>query len=97
MEAMKLWRKSRFSESHANSFVNGRMGAIYAIAFGLRPSRLTLGKVMQASLSSRLIGAFAMLAAFSLVSCSSDHNTDTYEATELGGTWQKVYDEGIAR
>ena len=40
--------------------------------------------------------AFAMLAAFSLASCSSDDDTDTYEATELSGTWQKVYDEGIA-
>ena len=40
--------------------------------------------------------AFAMLAAFSLASCSSDDDTDTYEAIELSGTWQKVYDEGIA-
>ena len=40
--------------------------------------------------------AFAMLAAFSLVSCSSDDDNDVYEATELGGTWQKVYDEGVA-
>ena len=35
--------------------------------------------------------AFAMLAAFSLASCSSDDDNDVYEATELGGTWQKVY------
>ena len=28
---MKIWRKSRLSESHANSFANGRMGAIYVI------------------------------------------------------------------
>ena len=34
---------------------------------------------------------FLMLAAFSLASCSSDDDTDTYEATELSGTWQKVY------
>ncbi len=39
---------------------------------------------------------FALLAAFSLASCSSDDDTDTYEAIELSGTWQKVYDEGIA-
>ena len=37
-----------------------------------------------------------MLAAFSLASCSSDDDNDVYEATELGGTWQKVYDEGVA-
>ena len=40
--------------------------------------------------------AFVMLAAFSLASCSSDDDNDVYEATELGGTWQKVYDEGVA-
>ena len=40
--------------------------------------------------------AFAMLAAFSLASCSSDDDTDVYEAAELSGMWQKVYDEGIA-
>ena len=33
METMKLWKKSRLSESHANSFANGRTGAIYVIAF----------------------------------------------------------------
>ena len=44
----------------------------WKIAFGLWPSHLTLGKVMQASLSSRLIGALTMLAAFSLASCSLD-------------------------
>ena len=33
METMKLWKKSRLSESHANSFANGRTGAIYIIAF----------------------------------------------------------------
>jgi len=36
-----------------------------------------------------------MLAVFSLASCSSD-DSNVYEAAELGGTWQKVYDEGIA-
>ena len=51
MRTMKIWRKSRLSESQANSFANGRTGAIYAIAF-------------------------AMLAAISLASCSSD---DDYE------------------
>ena len=32
----------------------------------------------------------------SLASCSSDDDTDIYVATELSGTWQKVYDEGVA-
>lgn len=40
--------------------------------------------------------AFAMLAVFSLASCSSDDDTDIYVATELSGTWQKVYDDGVA-
>ena len=41
--------------------------------------------------------AFVMLAALlSLASCSSDDDSNVYEAAELGGTWQKVYDEGIA-
>ena len=35
--------------------------------------------------------AFVMLAAFSLASCSSDDDSNVYEAAELGGTWQKVY------
>ena len=33
MKTMKIWRKSRLSESHANSFANGRTRAIYAIMF----------------------------------------------------------------
>ena len=33
MKTMKLWRKSRLSECHANSFANGRTGTIYVIAF----------------------------------------------------------------
>ena len=33
MKTMKLWRKSRLSKCHANSFANGRTGAIYVIAF----------------------------------------------------------------
>jgi len=33
MKTLKIWRKSRLSESHANSFAYGRMGAIYAITF----------------------------------------------------------------
>ena len=37
-----------------------------------------------------------MTAAFSLASCSSGDDTDIYVATELSGTWQKVYDEGVA-
>jgi len=37
------------------------------------------------------------LAAFSLASCSSDDDTDTYETTKLSGTWQKVYDTTVYR
>ena len=33
MRMINLWRKSRFSESHANSLANSRAKAIYAIAF----------------------------------------------------------------
>ena len=33
MNQQKLWRKSRLSEFHANSFANGRVRAIYVIAF----------------------------------------------------------------
>ena len=33
MKTMKLWRKSRLSECHANLFANGQTGAIYVIAF----------------------------------------------------------------
>jgi uncharacterized lipoprotein YehR (DUF1307 family) len=36
--------------------------------------------------------AFVMLAAFSLASCSSDDDSNVYEAAQLSGTWQKVYD-----
>jgi hypothetical protein len=39
---------------------------------------------------------FLTFAAFSLASCSSDDDNNVYEAAELGGTWQKVYDEGVA-
>ena len=28
MKTMKIWRKSRLSERHANLFADGRMGAI---------------------------------------------------------------------
>ena len=45
---------------------------LWRIAFGLRPSHLTLGKAIRASLFSRLIGALMRLATFSLASCSSD-------------------------
>jgi hypothetical protein len=42
------------------------------------------------------INILVMTAAmFSLASCSSDDDSNVYEAAELGGTWQKVYD-GIA-
>ena len=40
-----------------------------------------------------LVMTAAML---SLASCSSDDDTGAYEAAELSGTWQKVYDEGVA-
>jgi hypothetical protein len=40
--------------------------------------------------------AFMMLAVFSFASCSSYDDNNVYEAAELGGTWQKVYDEGVA-
>ena len=40
-----------------------------------------------------LVMTAAML---SLASCSSDDDNDVYEAAELSGTWQKVYDEGVA-
>ena len=33
---------------------------------------------------------------FSLASCSSDDDSNVYEAAQLSGTWQKVYDEGVA-
>ena len=33
MKNLKIWRKSRFIDSHANSIANGRARAIYAIAF----------------------------------------------------------------
>ena len=40
-----------------------------------------------------LVMTAAML---SLASCSSDDDSNVYEAAELGGTWQKVYEDGIA-
>ena len=49
---------------------------IWKIDFGQWPSHLMLRKVMHASLSSRLIGAFSMFAAFSLASCSSDDENE---------------------
>lgn len=45
---------------------------IWKRVFGLWPSRLTLGKAMQTSLSSCLIGAFVVLATFALGSCNFD-------------------------
>ena len=38
--------------------------------------------------------AFAMLAAFSLASCSSD-DEEEFQIDKLAGTWQRVYDEGV--
>ena len=42
MKTMKLWRKSRLSECHANSFANGRTGTIYVIAFMMLAAMLSL-------------------------------------------------------
>jgi len=38
--------------------------------------------------------AFAMLAAFSLASCSSDDDEE-FLMDQLAGTWEQVYDEGV--
>ena len=38
--------------------------------------------------------AFAMLAAFSLASCSSDDD-EVFLAEQLTGTWEQVYDKGV--
>ena len=38
--------------------------------------------------------AFAMLAAFSLASCSSDDD-EVFQMDQLSGTWQRVYDKGV--
>ena len=66
---------------------------LWRLDFGLWASHLTLGKVMKASLFSRLIGALMMLAAFSLASCSSDD--EEFQTNQLAGTWLRVYDEGV--
>ena len=38
--------------------------------------------------------AFAMLAAFSLASCSSDDD-EVFQTDQLAGTWEQVYDKGV--
>ena len=38
--------------------------------------------------------ALAMLAAFSLASCSSDDD-EVFQMDKLTGTWQRVYDKGV--
>ena len=38
--------------------------------------------------------AFAMLAAFSFASCSSDDD-EVFLMDQLSGTWEQVYDEGV--
>ena len=38
--------------------------------------------------------AFAMLAALSLASCSSDDD-EVFQAEQLTGTWEQVYDKGV--
>ena len=50
MKTMKLWRKSRLSECHANSFANGRTGTIYVIAFMMLAAMLMTISLMQANL-----------------------------------------------
>lgn len=68
MKTMKIWRKSRLSERHANPFANGRTRAIYTIAF-------------------------AMLAALSLVSCSSDEPDGKWDPMVWEAKVQKT--EGV--
>ena len=38
--------------------------------------------------------AFAMLAAFSLASCSSN-DEEVFQTDQLAGTWEQVYDKGV--
>jgi len=38
--------------------------------------------------------AFAMLAAFSLASCSSDDD-EVFQTDQLAGIWEQVYDKGV--
>ena len=40
--------------------------------------------------------AFMMLAAFSLASCSSDDDSNVYEAAELGGTWRQIHGSSVS-
>ena len=42
MKAMKIWRKSRLSECHANLFANGRVRAIYVNIFVMCAAMLSL-------------------------------------------------------
>ena len=42
MRTMKIWRKSRLSECHANLFVNGRVRAIYVNIFVMCAAMLSL-------------------------------------------------------
>ena len=60
---MKIWRKSRLSECHANLFANGRVRAIYVNIF-----------VMWRAI---YVNIFVMCAAMlSLASCNSDDNVE---------------------
>ena len=42
MKTMKIWRKSRLSECHANLFANGRVRAIYVNIFVMCAAMLSL-------------------------------------------------------
>ena len=64
---------------------------LWRLASGLWPNHLTLGKSAQALFSSRLIGAFAVLAAFSLASCSSEPEWADPEAHEKTVQLQEQY------
>jgi hypothetical protein len=66
--ASPLIKKNAFMKKRVTILLVVIPMKLWRIAFGLRPSHLTLGKAMQASLSSRLIGTLMMLAAFSLAS-----------------------------
>ena len=63
----KDYEQANHHHHPARSSRNGGTGAEL-----FRCGRRMLGKAMQASLSSRLIGALMMLAAFNLASCNSE-------------------------
>ena len=68
---------------------------LWRLDFGQWPSHLTLGKAMQASLSSRLIGVMMMLAAFSLFSCEKDRLEGDWDAMVWKAEVPVVINDGI--